>query len=122
MDRNRRNDFISELLTNLGVSSSPTALQELCNRTRLIAHPAARGYSISISSMADQRRRNQRIEVDLSTELSRIEPEGPPAKMQLTDLSGGGVRFRTAAELGFGDGIEFDIPLDILIRVKARVT
>ncbi|MFC1680063.1 PilZ domain-containing protein [Elusimicrobiota bacterium] len=69
-----------------------------------------------------EKRKNQRIPADLWTHLTRISEKDAPVDVYITDVSAGGAGFVTHDELKPGECVRINIPLGILISVKARVT
>ena len=75
--------------------------------------------------MADQpegeRRRHQRVDVDLFTTLGGTLADYAPVEIRITNLSAGGLGFESAKPFTLGELIEFDIPLRPPVPAKAFI-
>jgi hypothetical protein len=59
----------------------------------------------------NERRRNQRVEVDLTTTLGGTLADYKPIELRIRDLSAGGIGFESDQKLTLGEVIEFELPV-----------
>ena len=72
--------------------------------------------------MGVDKRKYQRVPADLRTQLSAESNGDSKLEIRINDLSSGGIGFETGRELPKGQIVEFVIPLQLSVRVKARIT
>lgn len=63
------------------------------------------------SYQPDDRRRNQRVEVDLKTTLGGALADYQPVEIRIRDLSAGGIGFESDHKFFLGELIELDLPV-----------